>query len=55
MGKGKFMLELTNLFTIYRWNNRPGIVRFTEADNAFHGLISSLLSLTVKIKIKKTI
>jgi len=53
MGKGKFMLELTNLFTIYRWNNRPGIVRFTEADNAFHGLISSLFIFDSEYKNKK--
>lgn len=39
MRLGKFLLELNNFFTIYRWNNRPGILKFTEADNAFHSLI----------------
>ncbi|BBE31379.1 hydrolase [Tepiditoga spiralis] len=45
MGIGKFLLELTNLFTIYRWNNRPGIIRFTEADNAFHTTTLSLFAM----------
>ncbi|ODN30803.1 HD domain-containing protein [Fervidobacterium thailandense] len=36
MGRGAFLFALTNLFTIQRWNNRPALVRFTEADNAFN-------------------
>jgi len=30
------LLELaTNLFTMYRWNNMPTLVRTNEAENAF--------------------
>ncbi|KLO24490.1 MULTISPECIES: HD domain-containing protein [unclassified Marinitoga] len=45
MSLGKSIYELTNLFTIYRWNNRPALLRFTEADNVFHSLILNLISL----------
>lgn len=45
MGYGKSIYELTNLFTIYRWNNRPAVLRFTEADNVFHSLLLSLVSI----------
>jgi putative hydrolase of HD superfamily len=43
MGLGRFFIELTNFFTIYRWNNRPAVIKFTEADNAFHSSVMSLL------------
>ncbi|AEX86385.1 hypothetical protein XO10_09905 [Marinitoga sp. 1135] len=45
MGIGKSLFDLTNLFTIYRWNNRPALVRFTEADNVFHSLLLELIAL----------
>ncbi|GAB6188563.1 hypothetical protein JCM30566_03020 [Marinitoga arctica] len=45
MGLGKSIYELTNLFTIYRWNNRPALLRFTEADNVFHSLLLDLISI----------
>ncbi len=43
LGKGKFLFSLTNLFTIQRWNNRPAIIRFSEADNSFNTLFLSFL------------
>ncbi|MFN6991159.1 MAG: HD domain-containing protein [Fervidobacterium sp.] len=43
MGKGRFLFSLTNLFTIQRWNNRPAIIRFFEADNSFNTLLLSFL------------
>ncbi|OQY10799.1 MAG: hypothetical protein B6I29_00670 [Marinitoga sp. 4572_148] len=45
MGLGKSIYELTNLFTIYRWNNRPALLRFTEADNVFHSLLLDLITI----------
>ncbi|ABR30457.1 phosphohydrolase [Thermosipho melanesiensis] len=41
MGYGKLILMLGNLFTIQRWNNKPSIVKFSEADNAFSSLLIS--------------
>lgn len=43
MGNGRFLFSLTNLFTIQRWNNRPAIIRFFEADNSFNTLLLSFL------------
>ncbi|ABS60922.1 metal dependent phosphohydrolase [Fervidobacterium nodosum Rt17-B1] len=43
LGKGNFLFSLTNLFTIQRWNNRPAIIRFSEADNSFNTLFLSFL------------
>ncbi|SHE28474.1 putative hydrolases of HD superfamily [Marinitoga hydrogenitolerans DSM 16785] len=45
MGLGKSIYNLTNLFTIYRWNNRPALLRFTEADNVFHSLLLELIAI----------
>ena len=45
MGMGKFLLELTKMFSMYRWNTRPSLIKFTEADNAYHGLVLSLFSV----------
>ena len=43
MGKGTFLFSLTNLFTIQRWNNRPALIRFTEADNSFNTFFLSFI------------
>ncbi len=53
MGKGTFLFSLTNLFTIQRWNNRPALLRFTEADNSFNTLFLSFVFLTVSEKSQK--
>ncbi|MBM7560036.1 YfbR-like 5'-deoxynucleotidase [Marinitoga litoralis] len=45
MGLGKSIYDLTNLFTIFRWNNRPALLRFTEADNVYHSLLLSLIAI----------
>ncbi|KAF2955755.1 YfbR-like 5'-deoxynucleotidase [Marinitoga sp. 38H-ov] len=45
MGLGKSIYNLTNLFTIFRWNNRPALLRFTEADNVYHSLLLTLVSI----------
>ncbi|MGB9615551.1 MAG: HD domain-containing protein [Fervidobacterium sp.] len=50
LGQGVFLLSLTNLFTIQRWNNRPAIIRFSEADNAFNTLFLSFLFKLVEKK-----
>lgn len=34
---------MANLFTIQRWNNRPAIVRFSEADNAYNAFFVNVL------------
>lgn len=39
MNIGKFLMESSNLFTVYRWNNNPAIVRFSESDNIFNNLL----------------
>ncbi|MDN5341465.1 HD domain-containing protein [Oceanotoga sp. DSM 15011] len=44
MGLGNFLLEMSNLFTINRWNNRPALLRFTEADNLFNSIALSLFT-----------
>ncbi|WP_126993361.1 YfbR-like 5'-deoxynucleotidase [Thermosipho globiformans] len=41
MGYGKLIFMLGNLFTIQRWNNKPAIVKFSEADNAYTTLLIS--------------
>ncbi|WP_434223431.1 HD domain-containing protein [Fervidobacterium gondwanense] len=43
LGKGTFLFSLTNLFTIQRWNNRPALIRFTEADNSFNTFFLSFI------------
>jgi len=43
LGKGTFLFYLTNLFTIQRWNNRPALLRFSEADNSFSVLFLSFV------------
>ncbi|WP_129408757.1 HD domain-containing protein [Marinitoga lauensis] len=45
MSLGESIYDLTNLFTIYRWNNRPALLRFTEADNVFHSLLLNLITI----------
>ncbi|MCD6104405.1 MAG: HD domain-containing protein [Thermosipho sp. (in: Bacteria)] len=52
MGFGKFIFMLGNLFTIQRWNNKPAIIKFSEADNAYTTL---LISFAIKDKFDKTI
>ncbi|MBO8160405.1 MAG: HD domain-containing protein [Thermosipho sp. (in: Bacteria)] len=52
MGFGKFIFMLGNLFTIQRWNNKPAIIKFTEADNAYTTL---LISLALKTKLNMSI
>ncbi|MEN3041927.1 MAG: YfbR-like 5'-deoxynucleotidase [Fervidobacterium sp.] len=47
LGKGKFLFSLTKLFTIQRWNNRPAVIRFSEADNSFNTLFLSFLFKTI--------
>jgi len=44
------LLELyTNLFTMFRWNNRPTLLRTNEAENAFvSAQFSLLLSLIAR-------
>ncbi|MGY4686342.1 HD domain-containing protein [Petrotoga sp. DB-2] len=42
MNIGNFLLESSNLFTVYRWNNNPAIVRFSESDNIYNNLLLSL-------------
>ncbi len=41
MGFGKFIFSFSTLFSIQRWNNKPAIIRFYEADNAFSSLFFS--------------
>jgi putative hydrolase of HD superfamily len=48
LGKGTFLFSLTNLFTIQRWNNRPALLRFTEADNSFNTLFLSFVFVAVQ-------
>ncbi|HPT59865.1 MAG TPA: HD domain-containing protein, partial [Fervidobacterium sp.] len=48
MGRGNFLFSLTNLLTIQRWNNRPAILRFSEADNAYNTLFLSFVFRTMK-------
>ncbi|QTA38155.1 HD domain-containing protein [Thermosipho ferrireducens] len=43
MGYGKFLFMLNNLFTIQRWNNRPSVIKFSEADNAFSTIFLSFV------------
>ncbi|MGB4752217.1 MAG: phosphohydrolase, partial [Fervidobacterium sp.] len=43
MGRGNFLFSLTNLLTIQRWNNRPAILRFSEADNAYNTFFLSFV------------
>ncbi|WGS64095.1 HD domain-containing protein [Marinitoga aeolica] len=45
MSLGESIYDLTNLFTIYRWNNRPALLRFTEADNVFHSLLLNMITI----------
>ncbi|MDN5324585.1 MAG: hypothetical protein PWP02_295 [Thermosipho sp. (in: thermotogales)] len=52
MGFGKFIFMLGNLFTIQRWNNKPAIIRFSEADNAYTTL---LISFAIKDKFNNSI
>lgn len=42
MNIGNFLFESSNLFTVYRWNNNPAIVRFSESDNIYNNLLLSL-------------
>jgi len=48
LGRGNFLFSLTNLLTIQRWNNRPAILRFSEADNAYNTLFLSFVFRTMK-------
>ncbi len=41
MGFGKFIFDFSTLFSIQRWNNKPAIIKFYEADNAFSSLFFS--------------
>ncbi|SHH14836.1 HD domain-containing protein [Thermosipho atlanticus] len=41
MGFGRLIFMLGNLFTIQRWNNKPAIIKFSEADNAYTTLLIS--------------
>lgn len=47
MGRGALLFWLTNLFTIQRWNNRPALVRFSEADNAFNTFFLNVVFKTL--------
>ncbi len=47
MGRGNFLFSLTNLLTIQRWNNRPAILRFSEADNAYNTFFLSFVFRTM--------
>ncbi|MGC9772065.1 HD domain-containing protein [Fervidobacterium islandicum] len=55
MGKGTFLFSLSNLFTIQRWNNRPALLRFTEAENSFNTLFLSFVFLTINDEEKQLI
>ncbi|HCI29548.1 MAG TPA: HD domain-containing protein [Fervidobacterium sp.] len=48
MGRGNFLFSLTNLLTIQRWNNRPAVLRFSEADNAYNTFFLSFVFRTMK-------
>ncbi|MBT1248192.1 MULTISPECIES: YfbR-like 5'-deoxynucleotidase [unclassified Thermosipho (in: thermotogales)] len=41
MGIGKLIFMMGNLFTIQRWNNKPAVIKFSEADNAYSTLLIS--------------
>ena len=41
MGYGKLIFMLGNLFTIQRWNNKPSVIKFSEADNAYSTMLIS--------------
>lgn len=50
MNIGNFLLESSNLFTVYRWNNNPAIVRFSESDNIYNNLLLSIFVFSEESK-----
>ncbi|HQD62274.1 MAG TPA: HD domain-containing protein [Defluviitoga sp.] len=52
MGCGSFLIESANLFTVFRWNNTPAIIRFTEADNIYNTLLLTLFIFSDEEKTK---
>ncbi|MDD3600141.1 MAG: YfbR-like 5'-deoxynucleotidase [Defluviitoga tunisiensis] len=52
MSYGNFLIESANLFTVFRWNNTPAIIRFTESDNIYNTLLLSLFIFSDEDKTK---
>ncbi|PNR92867.1 HD family hydrolase [Petrotoga sp. 9PWA.NaAc.5.4] len=52
MNIGQFILDSTDLFTVFRWNNNPSLIRFTEADNIYNTLLLSLFIFSDDSKVK---